>query len=219
VSPTVVVDASIGLALLHIEEHTTAVVGAWTGWISKGVERVVPGHFWIELVNALGRRHGYPAIAIAGALKQLDDLEIRTMEVDRALLLRAASLVEAHGLSAYDAIYLALAEALDADLATLDRRLAAAAGDRGRFVGWSQGPAPHRTAEEPAPFEIRERPRTVGSADLAAFGAYLAELRYQFERQAQARGSAAPRVRAEPHARVIDDEAVGVHAEVGSERP
>jgi predicted nucleic acid-binding protein len=38
-----------------------------------------------------------------------------------------------HNLSAYDAVYVALAEALDAPLLTRDRRLAAAAGHRARI--------------------------------------------------------------------------------------
>jgi predicted nucleic acid-binding protein len=38
-----------------------------------------------------------------------------------------------HNLSAYDAAYVALAEALDAPLVTRDRRLAAAAGHRARI--------------------------------------------------------------------------------------
>lgn len=40
-----------------------------------------------------------------------------------------------HGLSAYDATYLALAETLDAKLLTLDRRLVSAAGSRAVDVG------------------------------------------------------------------------------------
>lgn len=39
-----------------------------------------------------------------------------------------------HVLTAYDAAYLALAEALDCQLLTRDRGLAAAAGERGRLV-------------------------------------------------------------------------------------
>ncbi len=38
-----------------------------------------------------------------------------------------------HNLTAYDAVYVALAEALDAPLITRDRRLAAAAGHRARI--------------------------------------------------------------------------------------
>jgi predicted nucleic acid-binding protein len=39
-----------------------------------------------------------------------------------------------HNMTAYDAWYVALAEALDSPLATLDARLARAAGPRCRFV-------------------------------------------------------------------------------------
>ena len=38
-----------------------------------------------------------------------------------------------HNLTAYDAVYVALAEALDAPLLTRDRRLAAASGHRARI--------------------------------------------------------------------------------------
>ena len=38
-----------------------------------------------------------------------------------------------HNLTAYDAVYVALAEALDAPLLTRDRRLAAAAGHHARI--------------------------------------------------------------------------------------
>jgi predicted nucleic acid-binding protein len=46
---------------------------------------------------------------------------------DRAWQLR-------HNLTAYDAVYVALAESIDAPLLSLDARLAAAPGTRCRFV-------------------------------------------------------------------------------------
>ncbi len=81
------------------------------------------------------------------------------------MLLLALDAVVRHGLTAYDAAYLALAEAADADLLTADAALAAAAGSRARLVG------PGRIGESPAPY-------AAGSwTDWPGAAAYLADLR------------------------------------------
>lgn len=64
------------------------------------------------------------------ALTDLADLRLRRYPHD-FLLPRIWDL--RHNLSAYDAAYVALAEALDAPLVTRDRRLATAAGHRARI--------------------------------------------------------------------------------------
>jgi predicted nucleic acid-binding protein len=63
------------------------------------------------------------------ALDDLQDFPLRRYQHD-VLLQRVWEL--RHNLSAYDAAYAALAEALDATLLTRDRRLAAASGHRAR---------------------------------------------------------------------------------------
>jgi hypothetical protein len=72
-----------------------------------------------------------------------------------------------HGLTAYDAANLALAEVTDAHLLTLDARLAAVAGDRSAVR-----PRP-RAHEDVEPYGS-----PVAGPDWAAHGRYLAELRY-----------------------------------------
>jgi len=64
------------------------------------------------------------------ALSDLADFPLRRYPHD-FLLPRVWDL--RHNLTAYDAIYVALAEALDATLLTRDRRLAAASGHRARI--------------------------------------------------------------------------------------
>lgn len=59
------------------------------------------------------------------ALRDLHDLQLHRWPFDLPLALRALDL--AHTVTAYDAAYLALAEALGAPLTTRDRRLARAA--------------------------------------------------------------------------------------------
>jgi hypothetical protein len=102
---------------------------------------------------------------------ELDGVAITTVEVDRPLLLLAASEMETHGLSGYDAVYLALAQSLDAHLATLDGRLADAAGDRALRLGGGS-----RSVSEPR--VSHGRPEAMASwAHSAVVGAHIAELR------------------------------------------
>ncbi len=63
----------------------------------------------------------------AAALEHLQELDLLRYE-HQPLLLRVWAL--RHNLTAYDAVYVALAEALEAPLLTGDRRLAAASGHR-----------------------------------------------------------------------------------------
>ena len=69
-------------------------------------------------------------------------------------------------LSSYDAAYLALAETEDAQLLTLDRRLAVAAGPRAVRL---PGLTPERLFERPAPYGE--------PVDWGRFGTYLARVR------------------------------------------
>ncbi|HYM83207.1 MAG TPA: type II toxin-antitoxin system VapC family toxin, partial [Candidatus Dormibacteraeota bacterium] len=64
------------------------------------------------------------------ALHLLDDVVSQTVEVGRPLLLVALDRAERLGLTLYDATYLALAETLDAELATADEALRVAAAER-----------------------------------------------------------------------------------------
>ena len=89
------------------------------------------------------------------------------MEIDGLARLAVIDLVERHGLSAYDAAYLGLADAADARLLTLDRELATAAGTRAILIG-PEG----RISDVAEPYEAEPSwPRWRGAA------AYLAELR------------------------------------------
>jgi predicted nucleic acid-binding protein len=163
-SRTIVLDASAGLKLVRVEEGRDDAfrIAAAAGRIC------VPSFFWLEIVNVLVRRHGWPGAGVIEAVHGLEALGIETLEADRAALLAVIDLVERHDLTAYDAAYLALALSLDAEIATADRGLARAAGDRAIAIGGDGG-----VAEEPADY----RPRTPSWPSWADAGAYLAELR------------------------------------------
>jgi predicted nucleic acid-binding protein len=169
----VVIDASIALAYLGKEVATSSVENTMASWMATGVELVVPSHFWIEITNVLVRRRATSPNDAIEQLLALDDLELTTIDLDRPTLLAALVEMDRAGLSAYDAVYLALAQSLDAQLATLDHRLAEAAGERGLLIGDS------RRASEP---RARYAVNRIGDRrwlPSARVGAYIAELRRQ----------------------------------------
>jgi hypothetical protein len=112
---------------------------------------------------------------VVEALREVDDFDLESVRLDRPLLLATLDLQAQFDLSAYEAAYLALADAEDAQLLTLDVELARAAGDRAVRI---PGAGRRRLSEEPAPYG-RE------PVDWARFGPYLARIR------AEARDAAA----------------------------
>jgi predicted nucleic acid-binding protein len=165
-----VLDASASLALVLREPLARQVRDMVDRHRAGEGVVIVPEVFWLELTNVLVRRYRLTAEDVLASLRDIDELELQTIAGHRGVELLGLDLMVAHGLSAYDAGYLALAQAEDAGLLTTDRRLARAAGERSviRFPG-----AVH---EELAPYGS-DRP--IGA--LAAHGAYLAELRHQAE--------------------------------------
>lgn len=127
VADRVVLDASSAMAMLRLEPEGRHVLRLLS---DEDVEVWVPAIFWSEVANSLIRRHRLGPDAVLEAIGTLDDLGVETAEGDRPAVLAAAALAAAHGLTVYDATYLALAERLDARLLTLDAALAVAGGDR-----------------------------------------------------------------------------------------
>ena len=133
-SMTAVVDASLAAAWLLPEENSDAaeaVIMALAG------RPPVPSLFWHEARNILlmaQRRGGIvpgEPVAAMGRLRRLP-LEDAGAGSDGAVL----ALSIAHGLTAYDAAYLALAQERGLPLATLDQKLAQAARREGvRLLG------------------------------------------------------------------------------------
>jgi predicted nucleic acid-binding protein len=126
---SVVVDASIAAAWLLPEEDSDAaeaVIAALYG------RPPVPSLFWHEARNILimaERRGRIVAGEAAAAMRRLRrlPLEVASAGSDDGVL----ALAMAHGLTAYDAAYLALARERDLPLATLDQKLAGAAHREG----------------------------------------------------------------------------------------
>ena len=124
----VVVDASFAVEVLDGPATYRAI---WRTWISGERPILVPGHFWVEVGNALLRGLRLSAIDAAARLERLaasgPEIADRGADGVRDVL----ALADQFRLTAYDALYLQLALDTDGELATLDSRLAAAARSLG----------------------------------------------------------------------------------------
>jgi len=124
-----VVDAS---ALIEVLLRTSWAASVEERLFAAGEMLYAPHLIDIETAQVLRRYAAGGEIDGArglAALKDLADFPLRRYPHD-FLLPRVWDL--RHNMTAYDAIYVALAEALDATLLTRDRRLAAASGHHAR---------------------------------------------------------------------------------------
>lgn len=126
---TVVVDASFAAAWLLPEKDSEAAEAVIAGISGRPP---IPSLFWHEARNILvmaerrGRILAGEAAAGIGRLRRLP-LEDAAAGADGAVV----ALAMAHGLTAYDAAYLALAQERGLPLATLDQKLAQTARREG----------------------------------------------------------------------------------------
>lgn len=163
---SLVLDASAALMVLNQEPGDADVRDVLRRQIEGGQAILVPGLFWLEVVNVLPMRLRWVPAAIVEAVYELEQLGVETAEIDRPTALAVVDAVGRFGLTAYDAAYLVLAESADAQLLTADAGLAAAAGPRAIFVG------ERRIGEAAAPYAPADAwPAWRGAT------AYLAELR------------------------------------------
>ena len=143
----IVLDASAAIAMIRREENADRIRRLLVGRSRTGAKIIVPSVFWIEVLNVLARRYRYSGDAILESVALLDGLGLTTVDESRPSLLLTVEAMVTHGLTAYDAVYLALADSSDADLLTLDQQLAAAAGPRavnGADGSIREVPAPYR---------------------------------------------------------------------------
>jgi predicted nucleic acid-binding protein len=172
----VIIDASVALARVRREPSWEAIDRLIRGWRAEAAILYVPTHFWLEISNALVRGHRMSGAAVIEAIHRLDELGLETVELDRPLLLLALDVAGRHGLTMYDAAYLAIAESLGGLLFSADHELVAAAGSRGVSPA---GVGDHRLSEAPA-FDGSEQQPTW--PNYAGTSAYLARLRAEATR-------------------------------------
>jgi predicted nucleic acid-binding protein len=122
----IVVDSSI-VGCWCFPDETSPVADAALSAVARD-EVIVPAVWWFEVRNFLVTGERVGRMDPTGTAAFLADLETLSIRIDRAPVSDAVlTLARAHRLTIYDAAYLELARRLDAPLATLDRKLAAAA--------------------------------------------------------------------------------------------
>lgn len=170
-TPPVIVDASGPLALLLDQEEAPLMLAASRRWVRTGVRILVPDHFWLEVTHPLLRRHRWTSDQVLTGLRDIDGLQLRTIPIDRPILLLAVDLAERYRLSTYDATYAALAQVTGGMLATFDEALRQAVPDL-LEPGFGDPPV-RRVNDGDAPYG--EHP--VAWPDWSEIGSYLGVLR------------------------------------------
>ena len=89
---------------------------------------IVPRLLFVEILNAFGRRWGWPEQALHDLARALDASRFDVDEPDLESIARWV----ARGLTAYDASYVAVAETRGVDLVTADEAILSAAPDIAR---------------------------------------------------------------------------------------
>jgi predicted nucleic acid-binding protein len=131
----IVVDASVIVALYVDEPSSAPARAALRHSMEAGDELHAPDLLLVECANALWKRVGRgdlereAAMAAIGALSTLEDLNRHPL--DERLVPPALSLALAHSLTAYDAVYAALAVQLGGTVITVDSRFAERAATAG----------------------------------------------------------------------------------------
>jgi predicted nucleic acid-binding protein len=121
-----VVDASVGIKLFLVEPLTDRADALFARLTDDPPARFyVPDLFYIECANILWkyvRRFGYPAEEARRDIADLVRLPLQGVPM-AALAGPALELATAHGSTAYDAAYVALAQQLELPLVTADEAL------------------------------------------------------------------------------------------------
>lgn len=120
-----VVDTSVALKWLKPqgEEHVEAALDLLDAHQAGTHVLHAPDHLLLEVMNALWS-HRASAGQIARAVELLRQLHIVFVAPDDQLLAAAAELAVEHRITAYDAVFAALARGLGCELVTADRTLA-----------------------------------------------------------------------------------------------
>ena len=129
-----VLDSSLALAWA-LPDETSQQADRFLARVSRESVLWVPALWWYEIANALTMARRRRRVAEGDALRLGElygTLPIETdVQLDRDAVWRLRTLAEEYALSAYDAAYVELAQRRRLGLATLDRRLIAAARKAG----------------------------------------------------------------------------------------
>ena len=122
---TVVVDASLAVKWVLLEEHSAEAVQLLGTWDEQGFDLVAPSWFPCEVSNVLFQRYRNGIVSAEQARSALIYLLrlVPSSDYEPTAAVRALELATRFSLRAtYDSHYLALAEHLDCELWTADQR-------------------------------------------------------------------------------------------------
>ncbi|MDZ4179120.1 MAG: type II toxin-antitoxin system VapC family toxin [Coriobacteriia bacterium] len=98
------------------------------------VALLAPAHMPLEVLNVFASRQ-MTHLDMERAVGFIADADLLIAPVDEALLIAAVRIAQAEQLALYDAVFIALAAALDAELVTADRKQAATSSCRVQLIG------------------------------------------------------------------------------------
>lgn len=145
---TFVIDASVGIKFV-LPEPLSDRAESLFGLLGKrpAVRFFVPDLFYVECANVLWKRvtrYGYKISDAMVDLRNLRALALRIVSTSD-LSETALKLSVLHGITAYDACYVALSDLVAAPLITADERLVRKLADKKHRVQWLGNLAVHST--------------------------------------------------------------------------
>ena len=125
--PAVIIDASLGAGAVLAIRGLENAPALFERWNEEGRKVYVPEWWWAEVVSVI-RQHVFRKVISLErahlAMNDIESLEVATFPMNFHLLHNALDWSEKIGQSkAYDSLYLALAEHLNAELWTADKWL------------------------------------------------------------------------------------------------
>ena len=131
----VVIDTSVAFKWFDDSEHgADAAFALLREHQREEVALTAPSHLALEVLNVMVSRK-LPMHEMEAGVALLAAADLLVADIDDALLGRALRIAAAEQLALYDAVFIALAAALDAELVTADGRQAATRSCRVRFIG------------------------------------------------------------------------------------
>lgn len=129
-----VVDSSIAFKWFATSEPGARAAGNLLDAFERDeVALVAPAHLPLEVVNAYACRWGGLDETL-GVAADLAAMDLLIAPVDDVLLIEAVRIAHDERIALYDALFIALAAALDAELVTADRKQAATRSCRVRLI-------------------------------------------------------------------------------------
>ena len=135
----VVIDASLAVKWLIVEEYTKEANALAGQWSDRSTQMVALHLLPMEVANTLHQHVRRGHLTLEAAILRLNTLKNSGVQLRDASNLHARAMELASELrqgAVYDAHYLALAESLECELWTADQRFQRAANAAGRSVRW-----------------------------------------------------------------------------------